>query len=73
MQKKTPKLKSPKSTAGFAIAALLGGFVFLNKGITGNVILSNKYSFNIISLIGLLLVFCSAILALYTIRTIRHK
>lgn len=52
----------------FAVVAFVTGFLFLDKGITGNVILDNKYPVDVISLIGLLLVLCSAILAVYIIR-----
>lgn len=63
-------LKTKQVTSGFALLALVGGFLFLNQSITGNAILNNKYPINLASLVGLLLVFCSAILAVYTIR---HK
>jgi hypothetical protein len=61
-------LKKKKVTTSFAIIALAGGFLFLNSGITGNVVILNKGSFNVLSLIGLLLIFCSAVLAAYTIK-----
>ena len=53
--------------ASFAVVALAGGFLFINKGITGNIILSSRYSFSLFSIIGLLLVVCSAILGAYSI------
>jgi len=52
----------------FAVVAFVVGFLFLDKGVTGNVILDNKYPVDVVSLIGLLLVLCSAILAVYIIR-----
>ena len=61
-------LKQKKVTAGFAIAALIGSFFSLNSGITGNVILTNKYNFSLLNLIGLLLFLCSIILAAYSIK-----
>lgn len=60
--------KTKKITSSFAVVALIAGFLFLNRGITGNIILNNKYPFDVVSLIGLTLIFCSAILAVHTIR-----
>ena len=60
--------KSRKATAGFALAALIVGFLFLNHSLTGNVILSDKYSFSFVSLIGLVLVGCSLVLAAYSVK-----
>ena len=54
--------------AVFAVVAFVVGFLFLDKGVTGNVILDNKYPVDVVSLIGLLLVLCSAILAVYIIK-----
>ncbi len=65
---KTGWLKTKKVTSSFAIVALIAGFLFLDRGTTGNVILNNNYPFDFVSLIGLLLIFCSAVLAVYTIR-----
>jgi hypothetical protein len=61
-------LKTRKTTAGFAILALIAGFLFLDQSFTGNVVLSDKYSFSIISIIGLLLVFCALMLAIYSVK-----
>ena len=60
--------KTKKVIASFAIIALVGGALFLNHSITGNIILSDKYSFNLVSLIGLLLVLCAVILGAYLIK-----
>jgi len=60
--------KTKSIAAVFAGVAFVVGFLFLDKGVTGNVILDNSPSFSIMSLIGLLLVFCSAILAVYIIK-----
>ena len=65
---KTGWLKTKKVTFSFAIVALIAGFLFLDRSTTGNVILNNNSPFDFVSLIGLLLVFCSAILAVYAIR-----
>ncbi len=67
MEKKS-FLKKKKITAVISIFSLIAGFMFLNQDITGNVILESNPSFNPLTLIGLLLVFCSAILALYSIK-----
>jgi len=73
MEKETKKkkeswLKKKSVTTIFTLFALAGGFLFLNKGITGNIILSDKYSFNLVSLIGLVLVLCATILGVYSIK-----
>ena len=66
--KKTKWFERKDIAAVFAIAAFVVGFLSLDKGITGNMILNNNYPVNVTSLIGLLLVLCSAILAIYIIR-----
>ena len=60
--------KTKSVAAVFAVVAFVVGFLFLDKGVTGNVILDNKYPVDVVSLIGLLLVLCSAILAVYIIK-----
>ena len=60
--------KPKKVGAVFATVAFVMGFLFLDKGVTGNVILDNKYPVDFISLIGLLLILCSALLAVYIIK-----
>jgi hypothetical protein len=66
--KKVKWFKTKKVAAVFAAVSFVIGFLFLDKGITGNVILDNQYPVDFISLIGLLLVLCSAILAVYIIK-----
>ena len=61
-------LRAKKVTASFAIAAAFSGFLFLDQGVTGNVILNSRSSFNPTTFIGLILIFCSAILAFYSIK-----
>ena len=61
-------LKQKKVTAGFATASLISGFLFLNRNITGNAVLSDRYSISPLSLIGLLLVLCAVVLAGYSIK-----
>lgn len=68
MKKKTNFLTRKTTTAFFAIISAIAGILFLNKEITGNIILSNAYSFNLISLIGFLLIVCSVILGVYSLR-----
>ncbi|MBA7594181.1 hypothetical protein ES703_01120 [subsurface metagenome] len=60
--------KAKSVAAVFAAVAFITGFLFLDKGITGNVILDNSYPIDFISLIGLLLILCSAILAVYILK-----
>jgi len=61
-------LKAKKILASFAVAALVAGFLFLDRGFTGNVVLNGNSSIDILSLIGLALIFCSAVLAAYTLK-----
>ena len=60
--------KKKSVTSSFALVALAGGFVFLDKGITGNIILKGAESISWISIIGLLLILCSIILGAYSIK-----
>ncbi len=59
--------------ATFGILALLGGFYFINTSllatgrVTGNTITNMLYPINLVSVIGLLLIICSAILIVYAI------
>jgi len=55
---------------GFAVISSLTGFLFMNHTITGNVILNENYPFTIVSVIGMLLVICAIILAVYNMK---HK
>ena len=61
-------LKSRNVTASFAIIALIGGFLFIGPKFTGNIILSEKYGFNPVSIIGALLILCAIILGVYSIK-----
>lgn len=65
-------LKKRSVVAAFGIVALLGGFIFLNMGffnlgLTGNVVSSEYVSINLISILGMLLIICSAVLIVYAI------
>jgi hypothetical protein len=62
--------------ATLGIIALLGGFVFINSGFltgffvsspTGNFVVSEFQPFSILSILGMLLILCSAILIVYSI------
>ena len=59
-------LKTKPATAGFSIVALLGGFLFLNHNLTGNIIAEKTATVDLLSLTGILLIVCSFILALYS-------
>jgi len=50
------------------LIALAGGFYFLGNKITGNMILENNITFSLLPLMGLLLIACSAILIIYSIK-----
>ena len=66
---KTSWFKRKRVTGGFSMVSIIAGFLFLNQGsITGNVIVDSQPVFNMLSVVGLLLIFCSAILAFYTLR-----
>ncbi len=54
--------------AVFAVVAFVAGFLLIDGGATGNVILDNHYPVDVISIIGLLLVLCSVVLAVYITR-----
>ncbi len=60
--------KKPITTGVIGIIALIAGFYFLNNKITGNIILQDKATFSLLSLIGILLIACSAILIIYSIK-----
>lgn len=68
-KQETNWLKKRKVTTSFAIAAFLSGFIFLDGSSTGNAVLSDGIKFNPVSFIGLILIFCSAILAFYSIKS----
>ena len=66
--KKEEILKTKKATTIFAILALMGGFLFLSPSITGGFILESSDSFSTLSLIGLVLIGCSIVLAVYSLK-----
>ena len=66
--KKESILKTRKAATIFAITALIGGFLFLSPSITGGFILERADSFNLLSLIGLLLIGCAIVLAAYSLK-----
>jgi len=52
----------------FAIIAVISGFLFLDSNSTGNVILNKQTPVSLLSIIGLLLIACSAILIAYSVK-----
>ena len=66
--KKVKWFKTKGVGAVFAAVAFVVGFLFLDNGVTGNVILDNQHSVDFVSIIGLLLILCSAILAVYILK-----
>lgn len=60
--------KTKSIAAVFAVVAFVAGFLFLDGGASGNVILDNHYPIDATSIIGLLLVLCSVVLAVYIVR-----
>ena len=61
------KLKSKKVTGILALISLIGGFLFMkNGGVTGNVVVNQYHPISVLSIIGMGLILCSVILALYT-------
>ena len=67
MREKFDWFKTKQATAIFAVGSLIAGFFFLNQTITGNAILSENYSLNVIPIIGLVLILCSVILGAYSV------
>lgn len=68
MNNKENILKTKKAATLFAIVALVGGFLFLSPSITGGAISVGPSSFNSLSLIGLVLICCSIVLAGYSLK-----
>jgi len=64
-------LKKKPALALFALIALIGGVCFLDRPMTGNVVLSNHYEMHAVSIIGILLILCSIMLVAYYFH--RHK
>jgi len=61
-------MKRKKIAGVFAFFTFIIGFLFLDINSTGNAILNGAPSFNIASMVGLLLIVCSAVLTFYTVR-----
>ena len=66
--KKENAFEKPIVMGTIGVISLLSGFYFLNNSITGSVISSGKLNFSLLSLIGMLLVACSAVLITYSIK-----
>jgi hypothetical protein len=67
-QKKKNLFERKGVTIGFGIASLVSGILFLNSTPTGNIILSEQNPVSYPSLIGLMLLLCSAILITYSLK-----
>jgi len=68
MVKKQSFFEKKSVVATFGVLALLSGIFFVRpKGVTGNIILSSRSVVDLTSIIGLLLLICSAILLAYAI------
>ncbi len=52
----------------FATVAAISGFLFLDSSPTGNVIMNKQNPVSIVSMIGLLLIACSAVLIAYSVK-----
>lgn len=50
----------------FAIIAAFSGFLFLDAVPTGNIIVNRQNPVSVLSIIGLLLIACSAVLIVYS-------
>ncbi len=61
-------MKRKKIAAVFAFITFIVGFLFLDTSSTGNVVLNGTPSFDIGSMVGLLLIVFSAILTIYVVR-----
>ncbi|MEK6897878.1 MAG: hypothetical protein AABX28_00805 [Nanoarchaeota archaeon] len=60
-------LKTSPATAIFSGISFVGGILFLNRNITGQVIVGDGTNLNALSVIGSFLVVCSIILAVYSL------
>jgi hypothetical protein len=65
MKQKENFFKRKPTVAVFALIAFLGGVFFLDKRMTGNIIINKYQPFNAVSIIGMLLILCSIILVGY--------
>ncbi|MCK5603926.1 hypothetical protein KAR91_18710 [Candidatus Pacearchaeota archaeon] len=68
MEKISEILKGKRFTAGFAFFGLMWGFMFMEGSFSGNVVLAREVAFNPVSLIGALLMICSVVLIIYSVR-----
>ena len=67
LEYKMKKLKEKQTTILIASISLVAAFLFMDKNLTGNIILNNQYSFNWISLISIALIGCAIILFAYSL------
>jgi len=52
----------------FSAVAVVSGFIFLDSSVTGNAIVNEQSPVSVLSLIGLLLITCSAVLVTYSLK-----
>ena len=57
-----------KTTAFFAIIGLVWGSILMNKNITGKIVLEELSPFDLLSLIGMLLILCSIVVGVYSLK-----
>lgn len=65
MKKEKEFFKNKKTIVITGIISFIGGIFFITKRVSGNIISSDYYSFNLVGIIGILLIICSAILFYY--------
>jgi len=61
-------LRTKKVSGFFAVVSLVSGLFFMGQKLTGNVILNKGYTLSLLPIIGMLLIFCSIILGLYSLK-----
>ncbi len=62
-------LKEKRVIRVLALISFISGFLFIkNSGITGNVVVNHYQPVSTLSIVGLLLMFCSVILTIYTLK-----
>jgi hypothetical protein len=66
--KKENFFKTKRVAIFFSIIALISGLFFIQYTLTGNAVLNQENSFSLLPIIGVSLLICSAILALYSVK-----
>lgn len=66
------QFKTKRAVGIFAIIALIFGYLFIMQStITGNVILNQEYSLNLLTIVGVSLILCSIILGMYSLKKLK--